>query len=104
METRLWSIWVIRSREPLAFEGECGTCHASRDGFDLAHFGYSDTTVLRRAHGHVDTTTALDIVAHVRSLAVPRENRDLRIFQPGGEVLSSDLEFATRLFRERRVA
>jgi hypothetical protein len=82
----------------LAFQAECGTCHASRDGFDLAHFGYSDTTILRRAVGHVDTTTALDIVAHVRSLGVDREHRDVRIFQPGGEILESDLAFANRLF------
>lgn len=82
----------------LAFEDECASCHASRDGFDLAHFGYSDTTILRRAVGHVDTTTALDIVAHIRSLGVARESRDLRIFQPGGELLADDVEFATRLF------
>ena len=82
----------------LAFHDECASCHASRDGFDLAHFGYSDTTILRRAVGHVDTTTALDIVAHVRSLGVTRTSRDERIFQPGGELLTGDLDFATRLF------
>ncbi len=82
----------------LAFRQECGTCHASRDGFDVAHFAYSDTTILRRALGHVDTTAALDIVAHVRSLEVDRRSPDVRIFQPGGEILSNDLEFATGLF------
>jgi len=82
----------------LAFRDACGTCHASRDGFDVAHFAFSDTTILRRALGHVDTTTALDIVAHIRTLEVARRTPDARIFQPGGEVLESDREFAVRLF------
>ena len=81
-----------------AFFADCASCHASRDGFDLALFGFSDTTILRRAVGHVDTTTALDIVAHIRSLEVDRRSRTDRVFQPGGEVLSTDLEFAQRLF------
>lgn len=82
----------------LAFQDECASCHASRDGFDLAHFAYSDTTILRRAVGHVDTATALDIVAHIRSLGVIRESPDVRIFQPGGELLAGDMEFANGLF------
>lgn len=86
-----------------AFEEECASCHASRDGFDLAHFSFSDTTILRRALGHVDSTTAIDIVAYIRSLDVSRRSRDERVFQPGGEILSSDVEFAQRLFGADRL-
>ncbi|MBI4544286.1 MAG: hypothetical protein HY703_03725 [Gemmatimonadetes bacterium] len=82
----------------VAFAAECATCHASGDGFDLAFFNFTDTTIVRRAVAHVDTATALDIVAHVGTLRVQRASRDLRPFQPGGAVLSGDVEFATALF------
>ena len=82
----------------LAFERECARCHASADGFDLAFFGYSDTTIVRRAVAHVDTATALDIVAHVRTLGPPQAPEGLHLFQPGGSVLGSDVEFAVALF------
>lgn len=87
----------------VAFADECASCHASRDGFDLAHFSFSDTTILRRALGHVDTTTALDIITYLRSLDVEQRDRNERVFQPGGEILSSDLEFAQRLFGADRL-
>ncbi len=82
----------------VAFESDCASCHATRDGFDLAFFGFSDTTIVRRAVAHVDTATALDIVSYIRSLGVTGPDRDTRLFQPGGEVLADDLEFALRLF------
>jgi len=82
----------------VAFQAECAGCHATRDGFDLAFFAFTDTTILRRAVAHVDTATALDIVAHVRTLPVAPESEEARIFQPGGEVLASDVHFAARLF------
>jgi hypothetical protein len=81
-----------------AFTNVCAACHTSRDGFDLAFFGFSDTTITRRAAPHVDAQTALNIVAHVRTLSVIPSTRDRRIFQPGGVVLSSDVDFALGLF------
>lgn len=81
-----------------AFELECAACHSARDGFDLAFFGFSDTTVVRRAVGHVDSTTAWSIVAHLHTLRTPQATRDLRVFQPQGVVLASDVDFAVGVF------
>ncbi|MEZ4415292.1 MAG: hypothetical protein R3E10_06025 [Gemmatimonadota bacterium] len=81
-----------------AFQRTCASCHSSRDGIDLARFSFPDSTIVRRALQHVDSSTALDIVAHIRSLAVAPEPRGVRVFQPGGRVLSGDVEFAERLF------
>lgn len=82
----------------LAFVDSCSGCHASGDGLDLSFFGFSDTTIVRRAVAHVDTATALNIVAHIRTLGEPVVHRDDRIFQPGGGMVSSDVAFAERLF------
>ena len=82
----------------LAFDQSCSGCHASRDGFDIKTFGFTDTTIIRRAVKHVDTTTAYNIVAYIHSLSAPPNNADLRLFQPRGTVLGSDVEFATALF------
>src|SRR5438128_3225954 len=49
---------LFRSLGQIAFEQSCSPCHASRDGFDLAMFGFTDTTIIRRAVKHVDTATA----------------------------------------------
>lgn len=87
---------VIRGRS--AFSQSCAPCHASGDGFDLAFFNYPDSAVIRRATAHVDSSTALEIVAHLRSLPVQRASRGARPFQPGNEVLGSDEEFALRAF------
>lgn len=88
----------------LAFADACAGCHNSRDGFDLVVFGYADHTVLRRALGHVDTTTARDILAHLKSLA-SREQHLLdghtaatRLLQPGDRVLEGDRALAMELF------
>lgn len=81
-----------------AFASECAKCHSAADGFDLAFFSFTDTTIIRRAVKHVDTTTARNIVAYIRSLAVPHASESLRLFQPGNAVLGSDLEFAMTLF------
>lgn len=84
----------------VAFEAACAGCHASRDGFDLAFFGFADSTIVRRAVVHVDTATALDVVAFVRTLGVPAAGRGSAPFQPGGRVLGGDVEFARALFGE----
>jgi hypothetical protein len=81
-----------------AFEGNCAGCHASRDGFDLAFFAFPDTTIVRRAVAHVDTTTAFHIVSYVRSFDVPHASRVTRPFQPGGRVLASDQALGAQLF------
>jgi hypothetical protein len=82
----------------LAFEQECSGCHASRDGFDLKTFGFADTTIIRRAVKHVDSSTARNIAGYIASLSAPRNDENVRLFQPRGTVLSSDLEFANALF------
>jgi hypothetical protein len=81
-----------------AFIAECASCHAARDGFDLAFFAFTDTTVVRRALAHVDLPTARNIAAYIRSLDVRRAARTVRPFQPGGAVLDGDAAFAVRLF------
>lgn len=81
-----------------AFTESCSTCHASGDGFDLKTFGFSDTTIIRRAVMHVDTATARNIVSYIHSLAAPRNDENLRLFQPKGAPLAGDIEFAKALF------
>ena len=82
----------------IAFVNDCAGCHTSRDGFDLAFFAFTDTTIVRRALPHVDLATAEDIVAHIRSLPVSPVTRDVRPFQPARSLLASDVEFAVGLF------
>ncbi|MBT6375083.1 MAG: hypothetical protein HOJ74_10255 [Gemmatimonadales bacterium] len=48
--------------------------------------------------GHVDTTTALHIVAYVQSPSVDPVGRFQRVFHPGGAQLQSDMDFAMNLF------
>lgn len=68
------------------------------DGWDLAHFGYSDATIVRRATAHVDTATACSIVAWVRGLDVPRKAPSHRPFRPGCAVAADDEAFGRQLF------
>ncbi len=82
----------------IAFENECSTCHASRDGFDLRMFRFTDTTIIRRAVAHVDTATARNIVAYIHSVSAPAQTETFRLFQPKGAPLASDLDFAMVLF------
>jgi len=86
-----------------AFLASCSGCHSSRDGFDLAYFGYDDSTIIRRARKHVSLQAARDIVAHIRSLNVaPVDDERELIFQPGGRAFGNDVEFALALFGEDR--
>ena len=80
------------------FIRECASCHASGDGFDLAFFAFPDSTIIRRALGHVSLSEALDIVAHIRTMSVAGLSRDARAFQPGNHVLDDDVDFARGLF------
>lgn len=82
----------------LAFEQSCSGCHSSSDGFDLKTFGFTDTTIIRRAVNHVDSATARNIVAYIRTVPAPLHDEKLLLFQPRGKTLGSDLEFATALF------
>ncbi|GIT52818.1 MAG: hypothetical protein Ct9H300mP15_30310 [Gemmatimonadota bacterium] len=52
----------------VAFKEECASCHAAGDGFDLAVFSFPDSTIIRRALGHVNELAANDIVAHIRTI------------------------------------
>jgi hypothetical protein len=86
-------------RGSIAFENNCSSCHASRDGFDLALFSFMDTTIIRRALKHVDESTSLDILAHIRHLKVHETKREESSpFQPGGRRLDTDYEFAINIF------
>lgn len=82
----------------VTFQLECAGCHASGDGFDLAFFTFPDSTIVRRALGHVPMSDALNIVAHVRSLGAETMPRHTRLFQPGERILASDRAFAENFF------
>lgn len=81
-----------------AFLAECGTCHTSQDGFDLSFFSFPDSTIVRRAVGHVDTATAHDIVSHINRLRTANMGRDFRLFQPGGAAVFGDGNLGINLF------
>ena len=82
----------------VAFENECSSCHASRDGFDLRMFRFADTAIIRRAVKHVDTATAHNIVAYIHTIHSPELPEATHLFQPGLTPVATDLEFATTLF------
>ena len=93
----------------VTFQEECASCHAAGDGFDLAVFSFPDSTIIRRALGHVNERAANDIVAHIRAIQadnstvfgpVERVDRFDRIFQPGDRRVQSDVDFARTLFGE----
>ncbi len=70
----------------MAFVESCAGCHASRDGLDLAHFGFNSFDVVRRAVAHVDSATARDIAAHIGTLGGTGLSRAVSPFQPGGRI------------------
>jgi len=82
----------------MAFEQSCAGCHSSRDAFDLNAFGFADTTIVRRAVKHVDSSTARNIVAYIRSLGPSQHDENVRLFQPKGTPVTGDVEFANALF------
>lgn len=84
----------------LAFRAECGTCHASRDGFDVAFFNFSDEDIVRRGLDHVDSTTVLAIRDYIRSIQtnLTPVDRATQLFRPGTQRLSDDVAFAVTLF------
>ena len=82
----------------MAFEQSCSGCHASHDGFDIRTFGFTDTTIIRRAVKHVDSLTARNIVAYIHSLNAPPQDKMLRLFQPRGAAVTTDVDFAISLF------
>ncbi len=81
-----------------AFDLECASCHSTRDGFDLRFFRFPDSTIVRRAVAHVDTATAHDIVAYIRTVRSSEMSRNFRIFQPGGQRIGGDELFAAGVF------
>lgn len=86
------------SRGEVAFRQSCAPCHASRDGYDLALFGFPEFDIVRRGVAHVDTATARDIAAHIRSIPVTPAPADTRLFQPGDGLIQSDVEMWEELF------
>lgn len=92
---------VIVAGDPVAggvaFRASCAECHASGDGFDLAYFGFSDADIVRRAVGHVDSTTAHDIVGYIHSLGVTAGG-GAPPFQPLGRTDLTDFAFWKETF------
>jgi len=76
-----------------AFVASCVACHANRDGFDLAFFGFPPDDIIRRAIGHVDLAAARDIAAFVASIDLDRKHGNAPPFQPGLEVADGDANF-----------
>ena len=97
------------ARGSAAFLTACASCHASRDGFDLAFFGFPDSVIVRRALKHVSRATGEDIAAYIRSLPVSPGGEQYRLFQPANVAATSDgthaiyvgSMWATGLWREK---
>jgi hypothetical protein len=87
-----------RAMGQLAFTESCSGCHASSDGFDLRTFGFSDTTIIRRAVHHVDSSSARNIAAYIATLSTPHNPASMKLFQPKGGLVPSDMDFARELF------
>ncbi len=101
---------LIAWRKADAEGAACASCH-SPDAIDLAVIGYPDSSILRRAHGHISTQDALAVVDFVhaqrRIFNITRPcSPDWRVFQPGGEVLpgntpkEQDSAFSQELIRQ----
>ncbi|HMB90205.1 MAG TPA: hypothetical protein VKP65_05115 [Rhodothermales bacterium] len=84
----------------LSFRTRCGTCHASRNGLDIAFFNFSDEDIIRRGVVHVDTATVLAIRDYIRSIQanLTTVDRETELFRPGSEKLASDRDVAITLF------
>lgn len=86
------------TRGRLAYLASCQKCHGADIATDLELFNYN--SVVRRAMAHVDTLTALDILAHVATLGPGGPLDSLtQLFQPGTPATktASDIEFQTLL-------
>lgn len=76
----------------VAFVQNCAQCHATRDGYDLAAFGFSSFDVMRRSLGHIDSTTSRNITSYIETLR-PGAPLVGTPFQPSGRVGASDREY-----------
>lgn len=84
----------------VSYRVECMGCHAGAEAYDLAHFQYDDSTIIRRAHPHLaDPLLSRNVAAYVRSLASAADTATGRthVYQPGAP-LDSDAAFALALF------
>lgn len=81
-----------------AFQTSCASCHASRDGFDLAYFDFPDHDIVRRAVEHVDSATARNIAAYIGTLPVTSRDPNVRPFQPGDGAPTGDSDFWLGIF------
>src|SRR5688500_1593061 len=82
----------------MGFEASCAGGHSSRDAFVLNAFGFADTTIVRRAVKHVDSSTARNIVAYIRSLGPSQHDENVRLFQPKCTPVTGDVEVAHLLY------
>lgn len=76
----------------VAFVQSCSQCHNSRDGYDLAAFGFSKLNVFRRSLAHVDEKGSRDIAVYIETLQ-PGTLYPRVPFQPSVAVGSSDQKF-----------
>lgn len=83
----------------------CADCHAAGDGWDLAAFGFPDTTIHRRGTDHVTDQEVQDIIRFIESKDTELRpgvdddgEPDMPPLQPGGRVLESDRAFAMEVF------
>ncbi len=76
----------------IAFVQNCAQCHATRDGYDLAAFGFSSFDVMRRSLGHMDSTTSRNITSYIETLR-PESPLVGAPFQPAGRLGGSDREY-----------
>lgn len=65
------------------FKKECSGCHVRQDGFDLAHFSFSNFDINRRSIHHVNQEKTDSIVAYINSLNVEKVEEDVPPFFPG---------------------
>lgn len=92
----------VRGRE--LFADVCAACHTSTDAWDIIVFAMPDTMVHRRALNHVTEQQAIDIIEFIHSSVLsPLPGAHLGetkvpLFQPGGQILASDQDFAHELF------
>jgi hypothetical protein len=86
------------------FEQSCASCHADKSGIDLAVFSYTDTNIVRRALGHVDSTKSWAIASYIATISTTHLAENAKVFQPGGSLISGgvtatgDNNFAIALF------
>ncbi len=87
------------TRGRLVWRTSCQVCHTMDKAIDLENIAMPDSAVMRRALPHVDTLSALDIIAHMHTLGAGGPlSRTTKLYQPGGTSVANDSMFAVTLF------